>query len=109
MGASNFRVARITLLTNLKIDAWHQITHTQDDAWVLEFLVFGSPMGYECPVLSPVTANYASDVSHQQDLTAYISKVKEGTILSPFETPPFTPWCQASALLTTPKQDSDNW
>ena len=102
-------MAHIPLPTNLKIDAWHQLTHTQDDARVVEFLEFRFRIGYESPAPTPVISNHASAVSHQQDLTTYINKIKESAMLSTFEKTLFTPWWQVKAVLTIPMKDSNNW
>ena len=88
-GASIFRVARIPLPTNLNIEAWHQLTNIADNARIVEFLEFRFSVGYEVSITTPATANHESAVSHLQDLTAYINKLMEGTMLGPFENPPF--------------------
>ena len=86
-GVPNFQVACISLPSNLKLTELHQLVHTQDDASVVEFLEFGFPTGYEGQVLTPDTSNLTSSISHPQDLATYITKVKEGTVLNPFDNP----------------------
>ena len=61
----------------------------------------------------------SSDVSHSKSsyghmpsmyLVVYITmEVREGTMLGPFDQPPFTPWCQVNVLLTRPKKTSNTW
>ena len=43
----NVRVAHIPRPTNLKLEAWCQLTHTEDDPRVVEFLRFGFLIEYE--------------------------------------------------------------
>ena len=58
---------------------------------IVDFLQLGFPVGYECLVPTPATANHPLASSRPCDQAAYITtELREGTMLGPFHQLPFT-------------------
>ena len=104
----NFMAAWPMLPSNFSFHEWEKLVYTPKDASVAGFLIFGFPAKYKGPVPTPATSNHQSALSHICDMVAYITtKVRQHTILGPFDEPPFTQWCQVIVFLTRPKKNSE--
>ena len=103
-GQPNFWVARIPLPSNFNFHEWEAIAHSEAAREVIQFVRFGSPIGFESPIATYSSGNHHSATLHHWDVGTYIKKeTSEGAMLGPFHHPPFTLWCQTSPLLTCPK------
>ena len=110
---SNAKGARLPLQTDLIIEAWiRRCTGHPDDDMVMDGINFGFPLQYRGPPLytsTPVTSNHHSAKYYPQSIQDYINKEKGlGTLVGPFDSPPFIPWCHVSPLMTRPKSDSND-
>ena len=102
IGLPSFRAAHLNLPSNLHFTVWDKLVRTHEHACVVEFLKFGFLANYEGPAPTPTTDNHPSILNHASNVTSYFTlEVKEGAMLSPFDQPLFTPWCQVNALLTS--------
>ena len=108
---SNARGARIPLPTSLNLPAWErERTGHIDDIMVIDGVTFGFPLQYMGgPIYAQgdVVENHHSARYYPEAIQQYIVKETSlGTLVGPFDTPPFTPWCHVSPLMSRPKSDS---
>ena len=60
------------------------------------------PVGYKCPIPTPVANNHASALQHPHDVVVYVTiEHEERAMLGPYYDE--LPWCQVNAFLTRPK------
>ena len=109
--APNCNGARIKLKTSLNIAAWErESTGHPDDTLVLDGVNYGFPLQYGGGPLyndKGPPQNHHSARQYPEAIHQYISKEKRlGTLIGPFDNPPFTPWCHVSPLMSRPKSDS---
>ena len=110
--ATNSRGARIPLPTSLNLQAWErESTGHDDDALVMQRVAYGFSLQYLCgPIYNDGThpPNHHSAHHYPAAIKTYIDKERAlGTLIGPFDTPPFIPWCHVSPLMSRPKSDSD--
>ena len=85
---------------------WEALIESPANALMVDCLIFGFPVGYEGPVLTPATDSHHVVLRHQCNVVAYVmAKVREGAMLGPFDALPFTPWCHVHTLFTQLKKD----
>ena len=90
---------------NLKVLA--KLTVAPQERWVVTFLTFGFPTGFEGAVASRSTDIHSSAKAHPWDIALFTTmEIGHGTMLGPFDHPPFTSWCPVNPLLTQPTKDS---
>ena len=104
-GLPNVLQARVPIQTGLNISAWEEMTTGhQDDSWVLQCLKYGFPIQYTGGPINNISPNHPSAVNHPTHIKDYIDvETQSGAMSGPFSTPPFTPWCNISPLMTRDK------
>ena len=108
---NNAAGARCVVPTGLNITAWElNSTGHPDDRDVLDGIRYGFPLQYRGGPLYQTgneCTNHRSAINYPEHIREYIDKeLSLGTLVGPFEHPPFTPWCHVSPLMTRPKSDS---
>ena len=109
-GLPNALAARIPVPTNLNLKNWADCLQEiggRDN--ILDFLTFGFPLGYVGPVSNTVgVQNHPSANDYPAHVTKFLNhEIELGGILGPFSTPPFSPWCHTSPLMSRPKNNGD--
>ena len=108
-GCPNARGARIALPTTLDIQSWHtECTGHLDDSLVLNGITYGFPLQYTGGPQYGRGApyNHPSACAYNAHIREYIdTELKHGALAGPFTTPPFTPWCTVSPMMTREKVD----
>ena len=105
----NYIGERIPVSSGLKIPAWRALLTDYHDKQLPDFLEFGWPADYsaETPPVS-VMANHYNDAESVLHMEDYINtKLAHGSLLGPFDAPPFQPWTQVSPWMTRPKRGSN--
>ena len=107
-GLPNAMAARVPLPTRLNVETWkRELGQSGAYAQLLDFIQFGFPVGYLGPISDTRGVdNHPSATDFPRHIQAFINKeIGIGGVLGPFESPPFTPWCHVSPLMSRPKSD----
>ena len=105
-GLPNALGARIPVPSNLKLHEWEKcLGEIGGRAQLLDFLTYGFPIGYVGPVSdSRHVKNHPSADQYPKQVEAFLDKeISKGGLMGPYSTPPFTPWCHVSPLMSRPK------
>ncbi len=107
-GRPNYLQARIPLKSNLNIHMWRLLTQGHDDPTLCDMLEYGFPLGFEgTTVPTPTYKNHQSATAYPDSINEFLTtELTQGSLLGPFDHPPFNPWTQVSPLMTRPKRDS---
>ena len=109
-GLPNALSARVPLPSKLNVRAWEfYLNQLEDKQNVLDFIIYGFPMGYAGPVSDTVGVdNHPSATKFPVHVSEFIDKEKglDG-VIGPYDHPPFAPWCHVSPLMTREKGDPD--
>ena len=106
----NYLGCKIIVGHNFNQELWYSLLNDYDDKQVIEFLLYGFPIGYNKDY-RPKSAlvNHKGAYSFPEHVDNYISKeLSFGAMIGPFECNPFD--CQPfiAPLNTVPKKDSIN-
>ena len=105
----NYMAAQIPLKSGFNLPLWRQKLIGYEDAGLTQFLEFGWPSSYtgDRPP-TPANKNHPPALDYPTHIDEFIkTELEHGTLLGPFDNPPFTPWSQVSPLLTVEKKRSD--
>ena len=105
-GLPNAMGARQEVPTALNLPAWEVcLSDIGGRPLLYDFLRFGFPLGYVGPVSdSQWVDNHPSATDYPRQVQEFIDKESElGGLFGPFNSPPFTPWCHVSPLMSRPK------
>jgi hypothetical protein len=107
-GLPNYMRARIPLQSSLNIDMWRLLTHGHSDLTLCDMLQYGFPLGFEGTTPpTPTHENHKSATAYPESVNDFIkAELAHGSLMGPFNGPPFWPWCQVSPLMTRPKRGS---
>lgn len=108
--APNFLGAKVTVDSELHLEAWELELSDYHDNELCYFLLFGWPVGFhsDTPPVS-VGENHASAKAHMSHLYKFIeTELKHQALAGPFTASPFQPWTRLSPLMTREKKDSDS-
>ena len=109
-GRHNHEHAHIKLPTALNIEVWKaECTGHPQDREVMQGIQHGFPIQYAGPPIyeSQGGQNHASATNYPAHIQSYIEEeIAHGAMEGPFPSPPFTPWCVVSPLMTREKADS---
>ena len=109
-GKANIRGCRIPLESRWKCDYLERELENYEDKEVAQLCEFGWPINInddEFKVRGP-PRNWRSSTDHASQMDQYIEReLREGTLLGPFETNPFSSQAIVSPLSTTEKRDSE--
>lgn len=109
-GIPNEKGSKIIISTRLNIGLWEEnMTGHTDDLLVMQGIKHGFSMQYLGPPLKELECEmHDSGKNYQSHIQDYFDVEREyGAIVGPFKTPPFTPWCRTSPIMSRPKSDSD--
>ena len=89
-GLSNYRLARVPIPSDLKIDAWEHHLQSNPDTRLIHYLKFGFlSIKHHCNLVTSEVKNHFSAVSHKQTVQEYLDKeFLAGAILGPFNIDP---------------------
>ena len=108
----NHKGPRLKMDTSLRLEAWYkEATGHKDDSMVLDGIAFGFPLQFSGPPLysDHRPANHPSATRHPDHVRRYLEQeVAHGSMAGPYESPPFTPWCVMSPLMSRLNKDSDS-
>ena len=110
VGLPNCMGARVPLPSALNIEAWRNyINHDTDEADLLEYVLFGFPLGYLGPQSSTDgVQNHDSALRFPSHINDFIAvEIEAGALIGPFNSAPFTPWAHISPIMSRPKADGD--
>ncbi len=102
----NFMGARIPLTSHLNMERWRHLTRGYHDTTLCDQLEYGFPSGFQhdTAVLTPSHTNHQSATAYPDHVREYIeTELVRGTLIGPFDEPPFGPDTQTSPILTRPK------
>ena len=108
-GKHNFEGAKIPLVTKVNIDHLEEALDNYEDKQIVDFCKFGWPIGIVSDKFShrPPPRNHRSASDYPDQLDSYVEReLKEGTLLGPFHSNPFTSSAVFSPLASTEKRDS---
>ena len=107
-GLPNYLKARIPLPSGLKIQNWKKLLTCYHDNTILEFLEYGWPVDYTSnhkPI--PTYKNHLEKEDYSKHINNFIDiELKHNALLGPFNNDPFSPWCQYSPIMTSPKKNT---
>ena len=107
-GIPNFKGAKISVPTRLKLDEWSLRLNDYSDSGIIDLLTYGFPMGYsgkDLPVCE--VKNHQGATDHAGFIDRYIQKeIEGGLILGPFDNNPLCLPLTISPLNSVPKKDS---
>lgn len=109
-GISNEKGAKLIIPTKLNIRLWEEsATGHIDDHIVLSGVKHGFSLQYIGPPLREVDIDmHESGRKYQKHIQEYIdTEIAQGAMVGPLYTPPFTPWCRTSPIMSRPKGDSE--
>ena len=108
-GAPNYRGARIPLPSPLRPASWKaESTGHVHDATLINGIEFGFPIQYTGgPCYEPDSnTNHPSADAYTAHVQEYFGKETSNEAMAgPFTSPPFTPWCKISPMMTRPKAE----
>lgn len=80
-----------------------------DDEIVRQGIMYGFSLQYTGPPLSEVSIEmHKSGLEYREKIREYIdTEIAYSAIAGPFSSPPFSPWCRTSPLMTRPKGEGD--
>lgn len=106
----NFLGARITLQSDLNLNAWEEQLKEYHDREICYFFRYGWPIGYLATHPPPsVDDNHPSANLFTTHVSDFIkTELKFKALAGPFSADPFTPWTRLSPIMTRPKKDSSN-
>ena len=88
----NYIAARCQLPANIRFAESETLIRSPEDVVTVDCLKCGFMVGYQGPLPTPTEGNRGSTRLHLGDTVAYITReVSGGTMLRPFNSPPFTP------------------
>ena len=105
-GLPNAMSARVPVPSSLNTGAWeYYLGMLGDRENVLDFVQYGFPTGYVCPVSNTTdTPNHPSATDFPSHIQEFIDKEMElKGVAGPYPGPPFTPWCHVSPLMSREK------
>lgn len=109
-GVPNQKGARIPVSTQLSIERWMpEFGFHPDDDIVRQGITYGFSLQYTGPPLSEIPIEmHKSGLEYRDKIREYIdTKIAHSAMAGPFTSPPFSPWCRTSPLMTRPKGEGD--
>lgn len=108
----NFRGCRLPVQSNLQISFWREALVNYEDRVICDFLEFGFPIGVNernsainCEI---IPANHLGATQFPLHILGYLEKeMKEGAILGPFKSKPFSHKLVISPINSVPKKGSE--
>ena len=104
-GVPNYRLARIPIHSDLRIEAWERHLQGYPDTRLIHYLKYGFPLSIKSHDKLPITEvrNHFSAIAHSQAVEEYLTKeISAGAILGPFGID-LAHGIHSSPLLTRPK------
>lgn len=95
--------ARILINSGLNVPRWRDMKQGHpDEEIVISGVQYGFSLQYVGPPLREIPIDmHKSGEIHSKHIQAYIdTEIKENAMAGPFDSPPFTPWCRTSPLMT---------
>jgi hypothetical protein len=109
-GQPNFQGCKIPLNTPFNIDLWRELLSDYQDKVIVEFLLYGFPVGYAKDSL-PISQvkNHKGAVEFSKEVDAYLTnEISKGVIAGPFSSNPLCLPLTISPLNSVPKKNKSD-